>query len=75
MTTVEEATERVGQRIRGTHPYTYRTGEWGKVLGLARHPSGHFCYMVGFDDEDHDVWVINDPDEPYEFSGAGQDHD
>lgn len=64
-----EAYSRVGQFIRSTHPYGFRVGTWGRVLGVVEDgPNGHPCYLVGFDDEVTDRWVIDDPSDHYEFS-------
>lgn len=27
-------TELIGQEIRGTHPYAYRSGEWAKIVDI-----------------------------------------
>lgn len=67
--TAVDAANRVGQWIRGTHPYTFRSGQWGRILALTI-SDGRWCYMVGWDDEVSDLWVVDDPDEPYEFDAT-----
>lgn len=53
-------------RIRHTHPFGYRCGEWATLV--SRLPvRGRDCYLVRFDDGASDFWVAGDPDEPYEF--------
>ena len=41
-------------RLRMTHPYGYRCGEWGVVVGLCMvTPQGHeprLCYAVRYED-------------------------
>jgi hypothetical protein len=66
---VAYASERIGQQIRATHPYGYRCGEWGRILGVTA-TRDRVCYMVAWDDEDHDLWPVEDPDDPYEFGGT-----
>jgi hypothetical protein len=56
--------------IRGTHPYTFRTGEWAEILTTAPDPEGKDCYVVRFLDGTTDYWRVRDPAEPYEFRTA-----
>jgi hypothetical protein len=53
--------------VRHTHPNGFRSGEWAElkdfVLG-----EGRSCYLVEFPDGVTDLWAVNDPDEPYEFT-------
>lgn len=64
-----DGAERIGQHIRATHPYGFRVGRWGRVLGVIQDgPNGHPCYQVAFDDEVCDLWVIDDPSDHYEFA-------
>jgi hypothetical protein len=53
--------------IRHTHPYGFRTGEWAIARRIVE-SRGRACYLIEFP-KDHvtDVWVVNDPQEPYEF--------
>jgi len=54
-------------RIRHTHRYGFRTGEWAvaKMIVPARNRD---CYLVEFPkDGVTDLWVVNDPCDPYEF--------
>lgn len=57
---------RVGEHIRATHPYGYRSGEWALIAGRGQDGPREF-YWVRFDDGDTDVWVVHDPADPYEF--------
>lgn len=61
------AKNRIGQAIRGTHPHSFRSGEWALIIGLTRRGEGHLCFRVIFPDGTRDQWVVHDPDEPYEF--------
>ena len=54
--------------IRGTHPYTFRSGQWAEILTTAPNPEGSDCYIVRFPDGVTDFWCVEDPAEPYEFA-------
>ena len=59
-----------GQRIRGTHPYIFRSGEWASLVGVMNDPeTGRPCYAVVFDDDAADWWPVDDPAAGYEFTG------
>lgn len=64
-----EAENRVGQMIRHTHPYGFRSGEWARVQYVVEARERE-CYLVEFADTVTDLWLVDDPDERYEF-GAG----
>lgn len=54
-------------KIRATHPYGYRNGEWAVVYGLGwinERP----CYQVLFPDGALDSWPVHDSSDPYEFA-------
>jgi hypothetical protein len=53
------------KQIRGTHPYAFRSGEWASIAGVRREDRDF--YVVWFDDGAMDLWVVNDPSDPYEF--------
>lgn len=55
------------KRIRATHPYAYRSGEWAEnaMIVTAR---GQDCYLVSFPDGRTDLWPVEDPVAGYEFS-------
>ena len=58
-------------RIRGVHPYSFRSGEWATVVGVAkcsdnRFPEGRQCYKVRFDDGVIDYWLISEISKSYE---------
>lgn len=54
------------QKIRATHPYAYRSGQWATVLTTVPGPTRD-CYIVEFPDGATDWWVVGDPDAGYEF--------
>lgn len=62
------------KQIRGTHPYSFRSGEWATILTIALTPvvgtNGRVvreCYLVQFDDGVKDYLPVVDPDAAYEF--------
>ena len=61
-----DAADYIGRPIRSTHPDSFRSGRWGKLLCLNM-MNGRWCYVVGWDDEVCDHWVIDDPWAGYEF--------
>lgn len=57
-----------GQRIRGTHPYVFRSGQWATLIGTQDDPeTGRRCYAVRFDDGMTDWWPVDDKSAGYEF--------
>ena len=59
---------RVGDLVRGTHPYCYRSGEWATIrMDDRREMDGEPCWLVEFSDGATDVRVQNDPVAGYEF--------
>lgn len=62
-----EAPGQIGQLIRHTHQYGFRSGEWATIRAVV--PSDdRECYLVEFPDGVTDFWAVVDPDEPYEFA-------
>lgn len=57
---------RIGQEIRSTHPDGFRSGQWAKVLAVTT-VTNRPCYVVMFPDRRTDLWVCDDPRDPYEF--------
>lgn len=55
----------VPRRVRITHPYGFRSGEWAKVLTTVEGPDAT-CWLVEFPDGATDWWVVDDPDAGYE---------
>ena len=54
--------------IRGTHRYSFRSGEWAELVGTMDDPeTGRRCYAVMFGDGVADWWPVDDPDAGYEF--------
>jgi hypothetical protein len=61
-----------GQRIRGTHPYVFRSGQWAELVGTQDDPeSGRRCYAVKFPDGEVDWWPVEDEAAGYEFAQPG----
>lgn len=57
--------------IRATHPAGFRSGQWGKVIGLIlRQEDERPCYRVEFIDNVVDLWPVYDASDPYEFSSV-----
>lgn len=54
-------------RIRGTHPYCFRSGEWATLVTEVKHATGRRCYLVRFPDGMSDWWPVDDPAADYEF--------
>ena len=52
--------------VRHTHPSGFRAGEWAAIRAIVPGDDRE-CYLVEFPDGVTDFWVVNDPDEPYEF--------
>ncbi len=56
------------QRIRGTHPYIFRSGTWARLIGTVDDPeTGRRCYSVQFDDGETDFWPVDDMAAGYQF--------
>lgn len=56
--------------IRATSPYGFRNGQWAEIVGIVWR-NDRPCYQVRFVDDFMDVWVVNDPSDPYEFKAWG----
>lgn len=61
--------------IRSTHPYGFRSGEWGRVVGVGT-VNGRPCYRICWPPRDtvtgrplatEDWWVVDDAHESREF--------
>jgi hypothetical protein len=55
------------KRIRATHHYAFRSGEWADLLTTVE-AYGRPCYLVEFPDGVTDFWPVDDADHGYEFS-------
>ena len=55
-------------KIRGTHPYSYRSDQWAELLTTAEDPEKGKVYVVRFPDGATDWWVADDPDNHFEFA-------
>ena len=53
--------------IRATHVYGFRSGQWGRIVGLDW-VNDRPCYVVRFIDGVEDAWPVYDPTDPYEFA-------
>jgi hypothetical protein len=53
-------------KIRATHPYSYRSGQWAELLTTAP-GTDRDCYVVQFPDGATDFWVVDDQHAGYEF--------
>ncbi len=56
-----------GSEIRSTHPYAFRSGEWGEITGVVKF-YGRDCYRIRWprrerrpDMETIDYWPVEDP--------------
>ena len=58
-----------GAFIRSCHPYAYKSGEWGQIVGT-RKRNGRLCWLIVWPDGSTDEWVVLDPQAEYEFSEA-----
>ena len=64
------------RKIRATHHYGFRCGEWAELIGEMTYPHIELgvvkeyrrCYLVRFHDGVLDAWVKEDPADPYEFA-------
>ncbi len=59
--------------IRSTHPYAFRSGEWGRITGVFKF-DGRDCYRIQWPQwpqrnlETIDYWPVEDPsDDQREF--------
>lgn len=60
-------------RIRSTHRYGFRTGEWATLRGTAALPvrgEDRPCYLVEFSDGVTDFWPVSDPADGYEIDAG-----
>jgi hypothetical protein len=56
------------KRIRATHHYAFRSGEWAELVGTMDDPeTGRRCYAVKFPDGETDWWPVDDKAHGYEF--------
>lgn len=59
-------------RIRATHPYAFRSGQWASLAGVMRVPGfpggDRECYLVEFPDGATDFWVATAARQDYEFA-------
>ena len=59
--------ERIGQMIKSDHPYAYRSGQWGEVIGVSQINSRP-CWVVQWEpDYDLDHWPQDDKHAAYQF--------
>lgn len=56
----------IGQEIRGTHPYCYRSGQWAVIRDIVT-AKDRRCYLVQFEDSMVDFWPVEDSQAGYEF--------
>jgi hypothetical protein len=64
------------RRIRSTHRYSFRSGEWAELIGDITVPfpasagttEHRRCRVVRFADGVCDYWAIKDPSDTYEFA-------
>lgn len=57
------------QKIRSLHPYSFRSGEWAKLVCVVP-GEDRDCYLVEFPDGVTDFWPVVDPANTYEFRPA-----
>lgn len=61
------------KRIRATHHYAFRSGEWAELVGTMDDPeTGRRQYAVKFPDGATDWWPVDDTAAGYEFSEEGE---
>lgn len=70
MTERAESTERERPFIRSMHPYAYKSGEWGQIVGYRERESRR-VWMIVWPDGATDEWAVHDPVGNYEFSETG----
>lgn len=56
--------------VRSSHPYAYKSGEWGQIVG-EHERDGRRVWMIVWPDGSTDEWAADDPDANYEFSETG----
>ena len=74
---VTDERERRPVYVRSTHPNSYRSGQWAKIIGVEWIPRGmgdgaleaRPALTVEFVDGVDDMWALNDPVAGYEYSG------
>lgn len=57
---------RIGQYIRGTHSWVFRTGEWALITDVVEYKD-RACWSVQFRDSTTDLWPCDDALAGYEF--------
>ena len=61
------------KQIRGTHPYIFRSGQWGELVGTVDDPEGgRRNYAVKFPDGATDWWPVDDTAAGYEFRDVAE---
>lgn len=60
----------IGWRITATHESGYRANRegsdaWATVLAVVMTELSRLAYVVRFDDGETDLWVVDDPSDPY----------
>lgn len=58
------------KRIRGTHPYAFRSGNWARLVTTVE-IDGRASYLVEFPDGATDFWAVDAAEYGYEFSEEG----
>jgi len=62
------ARSRVGQYIRGLHPYTFRSGQWAAITNAVWDPARQrYHWVLLWPDGQGDEWPVIDPAAEYEF--------
>ncbi len=66
---VEERTvePREGVEARALHPYSYRSGEWGRIQQVLEVADAPTLWCVVFEHGDVDWWRADDPAAEYEL--------
>src|SRR5258705_11818014 len=54
------------REIRANHPWSFRSGEWAKIVDC-RIMNNRACFHVRFQDGAEDDWVCFNAASPYEF--------
>jgi hypothetical protein len=52
--------------IRSCHPYAYKSGEWGQIVGMSM-VDGRGCWDVVWPDGSVDTWPFDDDTARYEY--------
>lgn len=58
--------------VRATHPYAYKSGEWGQIVGEVER-NGRPCWLIVWSDGSTDEWVVDDSHAGYEFAEEAPD--